>query len=158
MNETQQPGYHPRGWLDRFAIGMAALCAVHCLLMPILLIALPIFATSLFAHEDFHLWMLWLVLPSTGVAIFLGCRKHQDRWTPALSIVGLAIVTSVALHDGLGHGAVPREAHLCSGCAQGHGPARGLPTCAWLNTLGGLFIAAAHTRNFHLCRKGLCAH
>lgn len=150
MNETPTSGYQAHAWIDRFAIGMAALCAVHCLLMPVLLIALPIIATSFFAHQDFHLWMLVLVLPSTCLAIFLGCRKHKDRWTAVLSAIGLAVITAVVLYEG--------QAHACSDCGHHHGSAGSLPACAWFNTLGGLFLATAHIRNFRLCRKSCCTH
>lgn len=148
MNETPTTGYQAQAWIDRFAIGMAALCAVHCLLMPVLLIALPIIATSFFAHEDFHLWMLLLVLPSTCIAIFLGCRKHKDRWTAVLSAIGLVIITGVVLYES--------QSHACGDCGHHHGPF--LSACAWFNTLGGLFLAAAHIRNFRLCRKSCCTH
>ena len=73
------------GWLDHLAIGMAAVCAIHCLLTPILIIALPIIATSFFVHQDFHLWMIFLVLPTTIFAVFMGCRNHKDRAVLALA-------------------------------------------------------------------------
>jgi len=157
MNETPNPGSQAREWIDRFAIGMAMLCAVHCLLMPILLIALPIIATGFFAHENFHLWMLWLVLPSTCISMYMGCRKHKDRWTLRLGAVGVLIVTAVALYEGYTGAAA--DVHSCSGCVvHDHGAKAGLPMCAWLNTLGGLFLVAAHTRNYRLCRKSACTH
>ena len=67
-----------RGWLDKLAISMAAVCAVHCLLTPVIIVLLPIVATSFFVHQDFHLWMLFLVIPTTSLAIGMGCRKHKD--------------------------------------------------------------------------------
>ncbi|MEI6891718.1 MAG: MerC domain-containing protein [Pontiella sp.] len=67
--------------LDQLAIGMAVICGIHCLMMPIILALLPLIAASFFAHEHFHLWMLLFVLPTTGISIFMGCRKHKDKWT-----------------------------------------------------------------------------
>ena len=80
---------HDHGWLDRVAISLAMVCAVHCLVLPVLIILLPIIATSFFAHENFHLWMLLLVLPTTGLSIFMGCRRHKDKWVAALTVAGL---------------------------------------------------------------------
>ncbi|MGZ0656700.1 MerC domain-containing protein [Coraliomargarita sp. W4R53] len=150
------------GWLDHLAIGMAAVCAFHCLLTPILVIALPIIATSFFVHEDFHVWMILLVLPTTSFAIFMGCRRHKDRWVAALSAIGLSILV-LALVQERWQSAPPADvasegAH-CPLCVRDvvEEPVP-LHAAAWINTLGGLFLASAHIRNFRLCRKSRCDH
>jgi uncharacterized membrane protein len=155
------------GILDRVAIGMAAVCAVHCLLTPILVMALPIIATSFFVHKDFHLWMILLVLPTTGFAIFMGCRKHKDKWVAAMSAIGLGILLTALVHERMQASAQLGEhaasAHVCEHCV---GPATetasGDPVPmhagAWFNTFGGLILASAHFRNFRLCRKSRCTH
>ena len=143
-------------WLDQLAVGMAAVCAVHCLLMPVLIIALPIIATGFFAHEQFHLWMLLFVLPTTGLSIFMGCRKHKDRWTAILSLIGIGILIAVVLMESGSHAAVHGACRSCEGCADT--AAGSIPSCAWFNTLGGLFLASAHVRNFKLCRHDRCRH
>jgi len=53
------------GWLDTLAVGMSLLCAVHCLLTPVLLVFLPILGGTFWVSNNFHLWMLLLVLPAT---------------------------------------------------------------------------------------------
>ena len=145
------------------AIGMAVVCAVHCLVTPVLLIALP---TSFFVHENFHLWMLLLVLPTTGFAVFMGCRKHRDKWVGILSALGLFLLVFVVADErlpaatGPGHDVVATE-HHCEVCAATAAALEGqegatLPANAWINTLGGLFLAGGHIRNFRLCRKRQC--
>jgi len=149
-------------WLDHLAIGMAAVCAVHCLLTPILIIALPIIATSFFVHEDFHLWMLLLVLPTTSFAVFMGCRKHKDRWVATLSALGLMILLSALVHERV-HNAAHTEAQIhaesCQSCARDISK-EPIPmhAGAWINTFGGLLLASGHIRNFRLCRKSRCQH
>lgn len=150
------------GWLDHLAIGMAAVCAVHCLLTPILVIALPIIATSFFVHQDFHLWMILLVLPTTGFAIFMGCRKHKDRWVAALSAIGLAVLVSALVHERIhasAHAEAVNHAAQCASCSRDVS-VEPVPmhAGAWFNTIGGLFLASAHIRNFRLCRKSRCDH
>ena len=150
------------GWLDHLAIGMAAVCAFHCLLTPILVIALPIIATSFFVHEDFHLWMILLVLPTTGFAVFMGCRQHKDRWVAVFSAIGLSILVFSLVQKRLhsaGQMEAANEAAHCSACA-GDVLAEPAPlhSAAWINTLGGLTLASAHIRNFRLCRKRRCQH
>lgn len=139
-------------FLDQIAIGMAVLCGIHCLMMPIILALLPIVATSFFAHEHFHLWMLLFVLPTTGISIFMGCRKHKDKWTAALSLIGLGVMIGVTIFEYATHSSCA----TCSSCSRA--VTDGVPPIAWVNTFGGLFLAAAHVRNFKLCRKDHCCH
>ncbi|MDF7798784.1 MerC domain-containing protein [Pontiellaceae bacterium B1224] len=138
--------------LDQLAISMAVICGIHCLMMPIVLAVLPIVAASLFAHEHFHLWMLLLVLPTTTLSIFMGCRKHKDKWTATLALIGLGIMIAVTLFEYMTH----TTCATCAGCSRAVGGP--IPPSAWFNTAGGLFIASAHIRNFKLCRKSHCCH
>jgi len=149
---------HP-GWLDSLAATLSMLCAIHCLVMPGLLVSLPIVATSFFADANFHLWMLLLVVPFAAIALFLGCRKHRDRLVFGLGIVGLVLLTTVAIHESLGaaNAGAGEEAH-CPHCA----PAASTTEISWLepvlllNLLGGLCLVSAHVRNYLLCKKGDC--
>ena len=153
---TRTLDHHHIGWIDRLAIGMAALCAVHCLLMPILIVALPIIATSFFVHEDFHLWMLLLVLPTTSLSIFMGCRKHKDRATAILSIIGMGILIAATVLESHHHASAETAGHVCTDCTRHAGET--IPMVAWINVLGGVFLAGAHMRNYRFCRKGRCTH
>ena len=162
MDNLSVSNCQSHGWLDRLAIGMAAVCAVHWLLTPILVMALPIIATSFFVHGDFHLWMILFVLPTTGFAIFMGCRKHKDRWVALLSAIGLSILVFALVQERI-HATVHADAtnHVahCESCSRDLSK-EPLPmhAGAWFNTLGGLLLAGAHVRNFRLCRKSHCEH
>jgi len=81
-----------RGLLDRLAISMAVVCGIHCLVTPILLVALPIIGTTFWVDKNFHLWMLFLVIPTTCLALFSGCRRHKDRWVLGAGALGLSIL------------------------------------------------------------------
>ncbi len=147
-----QPHQKTSAILDQLAIGMAVICGIHCLMMPIILALLPIVAASFFAHEHFHLWMLLLVLPTTSISIFMGCRKHRDKWTAALSLTGLGIMIAVTIFEYATH----TSCATCAGCARSADAP--VPPSAWCNTIGGLFLASAHVRNFKLCRNSNCCH
>ena len=88
QNKIMNTNINKREILDKVAIFLSATCAVHCLLTPIAIIALPIVASSIFANANFHLWMFYLILPSTGIAIFLGCKDHKDKWVILFSSIG----------------------------------------------------------------------
>jgi hypothetical protein len=142
--ETQTLGKNAPRWqamLDGIAMSLAGVCGIHCLLTPLLLIAFPIIGSSFFMNEAFHKWMLITVLPTTGLAIFLGCRRHKDFPVILLSIGGFILLCIAILnHDHThnhgnhaGHSWISRE--------------------SLLTTLGGIVMVSAHVRNFRLCRK-----
>ncbi len=170
------------GWLDRIAILMAAVCGIHCLATPVLLVALPIIGTTFWASEDFHLWMLMLVIPTTTLAVFSGCRKHKDRVVAVCAAIGLLILASVTAMESFaaehvtiaeGSDASPEAtAHsdevACADCCAVNTNHEGETTAslafpslsaeALLNLTGGLFLIAGHIRNFRLCRAARCCH
>lgn len=149
---------HTHGWLDSLAISMSVICAVHCLLTPLLIALLPIISTTFWVHENFHLWMVFLVVPTTSLAVFMGCRKHKDKLVASLSITGLAFILFIAVYQYIFHAGHPLDANgICTSCTH-HGSGSFLNLTTILNSVGGLFLACAHFRNFKLCRKADCNH
>ena len=76
---------------DRIAVGLSGACAVHCLLTPVVLIALPAFG-SILSDAQFHIAMLVLVLPISGYALFRGCGKHRSPAVVLPGSLGLCIL------------------------------------------------------------------
>jgi len=139
-------------FFDKFAIFLSATCAIHCLLTPILIIFLPIVGSSFFAHADFHLWMLYLVIPTTAIAIFFGCRKHKDKLVITLSALGLLIVTASTIYQY----SLQTDSGACIICTSG-GHSLTNPIVL-VNILAGAFLISAHIRNYKLCRAENCKH
>lgn len=153
-NTTTRRSY---GWLDSLAIGMSLLCAVHCLLTPILIVFLPIIATTFWVHQDFHLWMVLFVVPTTSAAVFMGCRKHRDKAVLILSMLGLVCLVSIAGYETWLHAdSNATEAPHCPHCVAQSKQAWLTPGTL-INVLGGMLLASAHGRNFLLCRKSSCS-
>ncbi len=96
------------GLLDRLAISMAVVCGIHCLVTPILLVALPIIGTTFWVDENFHLWMLFLVIPTTCLALFSGCRRHKDRWVMGAGALGLSLLLTAFTVERLAYGQAVR--------------------------------------------------
>jgi hypothetical protein len=155
MINSNSKKYIDSGWLDTFAVGMSLMCAIHCMITPIVLTLLPVLATTLWVHRDFHLWMLILVLPTTATAIFLGCRKHKDRVVIALSFLGLTLLVGVAIYESFFHSGLTKEHMHCIHCTQrNYGYIFNSST--WINLLGAAFLTSGHIRNYWLCRKSKC--
>lgn len=91
MQSTQSPLTAPAR-LDRLGIGIGLLCAVHCLVTPLLLVALPAVVLPL-AESPLVEWGLIAVSLLLGIVAIgrLGLRSHR-RIHPLLLFSGGALL------------------------------------------------------------------
>ena len=125
------------GLLDRFSIGLSALCLLHCLTIPLLISMAPVVATFAFADESFHIALVALVVPTSAVALGLGCRKHQGWGVVTIGLIGLALLGTAAFSEGLRLGEIGETV---------------------LTVIGALVVASAHVLNYRACRAFDCEH
>lgn len=127
-----------RARLDQLAVLLSASCLVHCLLGPALIVLLPVLGGTVFAHSEFHLLLLFLIVPISGVALSLGWSRHGRREVWVLGGLGLAtlVISAVMFH------LLPHE----------DGDAHSLAEKLWTSA-GGLLLAAAHIFNYRFCRR-----
>jgi len=123
--------------LDRFAVFLSATCMLHCLALPILVTLFPIAQGSLLGEQSFHLILLVFILPTSLIALTIGCRKHKDIITIGLGTVGLSILTFTGL---FGHEVFGELGERI------------------VTTIGGLILASAHIQNYRICRADNCKH
>lgn len=122
--------------LDKVAVFLSGVCIVHCLLTPVLITVLPIITLSTLAEDVlFHQLMLWLVLPTSCVALFIGCRKHRDIAIAGTGIVGMLMLVAIAF---FGH-------QLFAGWGE-----------KLATSIAGLILASSHLLNFRACQKITC--
>jgi hypothetical protein len=109
--------------LDAGAVALSSLCLLHCLALPLLAAALPLFGAWAQA-EWVHLLFVAIALPLTGYALWRADRRHRlpiMAWTAAG--LGLGLLLAGALE---------------------------LPSHAWetpLTVTGSLLLAATHVWN-----------
>ena len=84
-------------WIERMAVGASAVCLVHCIGLPVLLAALPALAMIIKIPESFHVWVLGLAIPMSGVALLLGMRDHHSRLPFLVGCIGLCLLAIGAL-------------------------------------------------------------
>lgn len=85
--------------LDRLAIGLSALCLVHCLALPVALLFAPALeAVVLGTESPFHWVLLGLALPVSGYALWHGYRHHGYRNPLLLGLAGLFIMLLAVAH------------------------------------------------------------
>ena len=90
---------------DKIAIALSSLCVVHCIITPILLIALPALGSVAFLdHEVFHQILLFFVLPVGGIALTAGYRHHKSAAILGSGLLGLLLLTlaGTVAHDVVG--------------------------------------------------------
>jgi carbon starvation protein CstA len=114
--------------MDRMAIGLSLMCTVHCFATPVILALLPSFAVLQIDSEQFHLWILAAVLPTSLLALSLGCKKHKRKRYMACGVIGLSFMICAVL---LGHEVAEKAFTL----------------------IGSAFIAVAHWFNYQQCLK-----
>ncbi len=79
--------------LDGFAVAASLLCLIHCLLLPLLLIAIPLLATMLAVPEAFHAVAFAVAVPTSLLALGGGYRRHRSRGPATMAIVALTLLS-----------------------------------------------------------------
>lgn len=104
------------------------LCAIHCALMPVLLVAAPA-ASEALLHDSRLEWAVFaLITLFAGIGLISGFRRHGSHQPPAMAFVGLAL--------------------LALGITQFHGETSGMI----LAVLGGVSLALSQFHNIRLRR------
>ena len=93
---TSTPRVPESGW-DRVGVWVSSVCAVHCLLMPLLLLALPFWPGAHVIHEAAHPVLAVALVPITLMAM----RKSKEGVLWLLTGLGLVSIGLFA-HDVLG--------------------------------------------------------
>jgi hypothetical protein len=91
----------------------------------------------LLSDTAFHQAMLWFVVPTSAVALSIGCRRHKDSLTLLVGGAGLlgVVLAATALHGLLGEVGEKVVTVFAAGA-----------------------LAGGHVRNFRLCREADCLH
>lgn len=121
--------------LDKAAIAISLVCTAHCLLLPLALVLLPILTGSLLSDEGFHRWLLLAVIPTSILALTLGCRRHGHYSVMIGGALGLLLLSAAVTmgHDFLGETGEKL-----------------------LTVIGTACIVWGHWRNYRLCQGQDC--
>ncbi|MGJ8691499.1 MAG: MerC domain-containing protein [Thalassotalea sp.] len=68
--------------LDKIGIAATSLCALHCILLPILLPALPLLGLSFLADHTWEHFFLIATAVLGTIALFSGFRRYHKRLYP----------------------------------------------------------------------------
>lgn len=79
-------------YLDVLGVGASSLCAVHCLLMPLIVALLPMCGLRFLHEEAIHPFLAGFVVFFALTSIVPGYRKHRECATLMSMAVGLSLV------------------------------------------------------------------
>jgi len=115
--------------VDRVGAGASMLCAMHCMLLPVLLTALPLLGLEFLGDHDFEAGVLIFTVTLAAASLCWGHRIHRDSRT--LFLLAMAVSLFLTAHQ-LGHGDF---------------------THAILMASGGITLVIGHVLNIKLCRS-----
>lgn len=117
---------------DKAAISLSLTCALHCLIVPLLVTLFPTTMLLGLQDERIHLTLLAFIVPISVFSLTLGCKQHRNLWVITSGVAGVGILFFSALlsHEIGGH------------------------TLETVGTvLGSGIVATSHILNFRLCRS-----
>jgi cellulose synthase/poly-beta-1,6-N-acetylglucosamine synthase-like glycosyltransferase len=121
--------------LDRIGYISSIVCALHCTVMPLVLIAFPILSLSLFVNETFEWVFLSLSLLLGMTSLCFGYKKHKSfKAFPMLATGLVLIVIGRIMHQ---HTVHQKEIHI--------------DLYNIILFAGGILVALSHKINSMLC-------
>lgn len=131
-------------WVDRFGTCASSLCAIHCLMMPFLVVLLPVLGTGWLASSNLEWGMIAIAATLGALSTARGFRIHNKRVTLILFFTGITLL----LYSRMVH-ADPAET-----CCALHPIASEIyPLQSFLSACGGILVALTHLSNQHFCKQ-----
>ena len=139
MNDNQNIGDQQSELTDKVGIFISALCCIHCMAIPFLIIFAPAIG-EYFQNELVHVVAIALVVP-VGLYSFISKLKvHQNKLPLYFGILGMvSLVIGHIFHEVSGHDH-SHDAEIIA------------------SIIGGIALIFAHIYNLKLCRCKTCKH
>lgn len=119
---------------DKFAMSFSAICMMHCLFAPSLIVLSYSSLALTLESELIHKAILLVTIPVSIFAISLGYKNHSNNSIIYTGIAGLTILISALL---IGE-SIGENAELI------------------LTILGSLMVITCHYKNYDVCKKLNC--
>lgn len=124
---------------DYFGITLSALCGVHCLLTPLLIIYLPSLGAKL-ESAWIHALLIGIVILAFHQSILAHYKVHRSKLIIGLGIVGVAILFGTSLSEVFAHAHSHKEGHH-----EDH-------WITYITLFGAALLIASHLLNLRMCR------
>jgi len=118
-------------WVDSLGTAGAALCAIHCALLPIALLLLPMLSLGVLASPGFEIGFVLIATILASASLWHGYTHHRAYHAFLWLVPGLLLLWSGIFVEALHH---PVVAHAIT------------------MSLGGSLVSLAHLANMRLSR------
>jgi hypothetical protein len=101
VNQLEVDSIAKKGFWDYIGVAVSGICVLHCMLIPLVLLAFPV-ATSYFFLDGpwFHKLIFLAVLLVASIAFYYGYKVHHSREPLVYMSIGLLLVTlGTFMHD-----------------------------------------------------------
>ena len=80
--------------IDATGMAVSIICFVHCLVMPLLYVMLPVLSVvSMFDHGTTHILLLGMAFPLALWSIYVGCRGYGHKLCSIFAVFALMLMT-----------------------------------------------------------------
>ena len=128
-------GPAPPAFWDRIGISVSGICMVHCMVLPVMLAAVPLWSTVETLHDWLHPLFLVALLPISFMALVATADKPRPKSVRVLLGLGLLVIVLASLFGEEEGGRILETA---------------------VTLLGSGMLVAGHWRNGQTCRG--CVH
>ena len=123
----------PMGTWDGTGVLLSLMCVAHCVLTPLLAVALPVLVAT---EEQAHQGFAFAILLVGSVAFLLGYRRHRRAGALMMGALGMVVIgTAAFFSDSLAADEIG-----------------GVSIEVALTLAGGTCLIVAHVKNLLLCR------
>lgn len=85
--QTEKPGF----W-DRVGIGLSGICALHCILVPVIVSLIPLWPAFEELHEYTHLFFFLAIAPT----VILSLRRKRESLAATIFLVSGVVIIFLA--------------------------------------------------------------
>jgi len=88
-------GFKSHSIAERIGLSLSFACAVHCVLTPIFIAALPFMSSTVFANPAIEVVLLAASFVITGAVNLRGFMKHHKKYAPlVIMLLGFSLILS----------------------------------------------------------------
>ncbi len=107
----------PADFVDRVGVCLSALCMVHCLALPLLLLMTPAFLTAFLTGHEFHVVLAVLLTILAFASFWPGYRQHRRLSVFAAGLAGVCLISVGAFAEEWEAEALGRVLTVCGSVA-----------------------------------------
>lgn len=133
-----------QSWIDRIGVLTSSFCAVHCLLMPLLIGVLPLMSLNVFMSYEFEWFMIGIAGVIGSMGVTTGYRVHTRFSAVILFAFGIFILVTNRVYAST-TGAPCCDIHSV--------PEESNYFPVMLSVIGGGLVASSHIVNQYLCKQ-----